>query len=660
MKQYYYYFLVLWLLFISLSVKSQNNVGIGTKMPNSNAMLDITASDKGLLIPRMTTSQRNAIPINASCNGLLVYDTDYDMFWYTDGNAWYQALGPMGPTGPTGPSGADGAAGTNGSKGLDGKDGSTGPTGQNGVAGVTGPTGPTNIDSLTVQYASFDSVFSQYASFDTVFASYANFDSLYVGGTNIIDIIDSTVNAGNANNWSINGNTGISSSNFLGTTDSKDLIFKTTNTERLRILSTGNVGIGTSAPVANMQVNGSSTEGVLLISPNVSSSGGNSVLELAEDRNNTYGMSLKYDGGDNQLQVFGKSGSTTYGPHLTIERGNGDVAITDGDLSVDTGNVTVSLGNVNVSKGYLSVGATTSSITRYASQEVHYSTNDDVYDATAYHYNIGTINIPTGASSISVYRLDFQLDGKHDDGNEDHYIKVRLGTNSWVGSTLTCATGSYYIYENYSGDLTYNNLTSSSDRSIDLELYDGTGGLFSTADHLYFYDINVTVYYTYTLALQAGDIAAGGRIYANNNTSVGDLAEYFPVSGAISNGMIVSLVPGGSDDQYKLSDKPYDQFMVGVVSENPSVMLNSTQVGPPVALTGRVKVKLAHSDKLIKSGDFLTTSDKPGCAQLATKAGPIIGYAVKNQKAGEDFVQILVQPGRYYIPSTNDSNDSTK
>ena len=40
----------------------------------------------------------------------------------------------------------------------------------------------------------------------------------------------------------------------------------------------------------------------------------------------------------------------------------------------------------------------------------------------------------------------------------------------------------------------------------------------------------------------------------------------------------------------------------------------------------------------------------------ATKPGPVIGYAVKNQKHGEDFVEILLQPGKYYIP-TEDQDD---
>lgn len=55
--------------------------------------------------------------------------------------------------------------------------------------------------------------------------------------------------------WSLNGNS-IVDSNFLGTTNSKDLVFKTKNTEAMRIDTNGNVGIGVVSPTTKIDVLG--------------------------------------------------------------------------------------------------------------------------------------------------------------------------------------------------------------------------------------------------------------------------------------------------------------------------------------------------------------------------------------------------------------------
>jgi hypothetical protein len=53
-----------------------SQVGIGTTTPNSSSVLDISSTDKGMLIPRVTLLEtNNTNPISNPADGLMVYNT---------------------------------------------------------------------------------------------------------------------------------------------------------------------------------------------------------------------------------------------------------------------------------------------------------------------------------------------------------------------------------------------------------------------------------------------------------------------------------------------------------------------------------------------------------------------------------------------------------
>jgi hypothetical protein len=62
------------------------SVGIGTPTPAASAVLDITSTTQGVLFPRLTTTQVNAIVSPA--NGLTVYNTTLSVLCFYDGTAW--------------------------------------------------------------------------------------------------------------------------------------------------------------------------------------------------------------------------------------------------------------------------------------------------------------------------------------------------------------------------------------------------------------------------------------------------------------------------------------------------------------------------------------------------------------------------------------------
>lgn len=85
MRKYFTFIIAL----IYLNTFSQ--VGINTTTPHSSAMLDVESNEKGMLIPRMTVSERIAI-VNPA-EGLLVYQTDdIDGFYYFNGIQWIRLL----------------------------------------------------------------------------------------------------------------------------------------------------------------------------------------------------------------------------------------------------------------------------------------------------------------------------------------------------------------------------------------------------------------------------------------------------------------------------------------------------------------------------------------------------------------------------------------
>jgi hypothetical protein len=132
-----------------------------------------------------------------------------------------------------------------------------------------------------------------------------------------------------------------------------------------------------------------------------------------------------------------------------------------------------------------------------------------------------------------------------------------------------------------------------------------------------------------------------------------DLAEPFPMEeGAIDKGSVVVI-----DDEHpgrlKLSDRPYDTRVAGIVSGangiNPGISLHqegAMEGGQNVALSGRVYVQADASSGAIRPGDLLTTSPTPGHAMKATDssrtAGAILGKAMSSLPDGQGMVLVLV------------------
>jgi len=156
------------------------------------------------------------------------------------------STGATGATGATGPTGATGAIGAMGATGADGMQGATGATGETGVQGNTGAIGATGATGA-------DGALSAWGKAGTA-------------GTN-------------------------PATDFLGTTDATALSFRTNNVERIRILPSGSIGVGTATPITIgkvFQVSANDANGTSLLLENTVA-GGKNWRMLSCATNNTGG-----------------------------------------------------------------------------------------------------------------------------------------------------------------------------------------------------------------------------------------------------------------------------------------------------------------------------------------------------------------------------------
>ena len=160
-----------------------------------------------------------------------------------------------------------------------------------------------------------------------------------------------------------------------------------------------------------------------------------------------------------------------------------------------------------------------------------------------------------------------------------------------------------------------------------------------------------------------------------------DYAEMYPVDKGIEYGDIVTtgtnivntydVGTDGNIDWTKVkgnvsvlvkSNEPYQDNVIGIVSDNhgdfssTGYNIKDTDNPMPVALNGRVPVKISNSSPSIKIGDYVTTSSDIGKATKAIKSGYVIGKALENwdPSSGKSTIMIFVNQGFYQDNSVNE------
>ncbi len=123
------------------------------------------------------------------------------------------------------------------------------------------------------------------------------------------------------------------------------------------------------------------------------------------------------------------------------------------------------------------------------------------------------------------------------------------------------------------------------------------------------------------------------------------VAQYLPLKGDnIRAGSIVS----SSTEGFVLSTKPYDQTVIGVVSDKPAISFDIFQLGAgekryQVLTAGTVRVNVSSINGTIKKGDLVTSSSIQGVGMRASKTGFILGTSLAEMSA-KDVKEIRKVP----------------
>ncbi len=571
---------------VKMVIQNTGSVGIGTSSPDASSILDISSTNRGFLPPRMSSVQRTAIV--SPVEGLMVYDSTLAEP-YVYGDSGWKKLGGGG----------------------------------------------------------------LWSEDNTPLGAYFNSGNVAIGNPGAISGRRLYVQSGTSNNF-----TGQFSNNYTGSAITYGLYS-----------TIGNNGTGTRYAVygyAKSPLNDPSPAyGVYGRGDASGTSNVYGVYGLA----NGSGTGLRYG-------LYGRAtGANNYGLYAVADDANGFAGYFKGEVRI--GNTNGPIGKIHIDPVGFGAGG---SIDMY---------DDDGTNTVRIHANQSATNgaeiLMTNDAGFATVELDAEWDvqgggylGLKNDSSDLRVVLIANETTTTGGALkLTDVDGenTVTIRANQSSlegaEILMSNKAGATTVEIDADWGTQGGGYLSLENDnsdkrivmysneavnqgaaMYLYDAAGTK----TIELDA-DFGGKGRVITQELEITGgaDLAEYFELSAEspeILAGQIV-VIDVNSPGSVCLSKEAYDKKVVGIVSGangvDPGMFMGqrgSIAFGDvPVAIAGRVYVKVDEAKYKIRPGDFLTTSDIPGAAMriknIRKARGSILGKALtETDESG--YVLVLV------------------
>ncbi|ACT92047.1 hypothetical protein Dfer_0787 [Dyadobacter fermentans DSM 18053] len=564
----------------SVAFTASAQVGIGTTTPDASAQLEVQSGAKGVLIPRLSSSQRTGIASPA--DGLLVYDTDTKSFWYfKSGTGWTDNAPLALPYAGTTNNAAAAFSATNQGAGpaLEGISAGTGP------AGRFQNTNSNNIDANT----------------------------LHVETTGNGNIPDNTL--GNAASFSINN------SNSVGAAVRGEVntIFGNFGAAGIFGKSSGTGGFAGLFHAANTSGNGAAL---------VAINDGNGNAITANASKDGDGVETNVDGGGNALYAWVPSFATGRpGRFENLNEDNQTEALlvrTVGDGIAGNFKVERTTGTSAAVKGEVN-----SRFANFGTAGVY-----GISSGTGGYAGLFHSSNPAGNGHAVVALADGTGNGviANAGGTGDGVEATCDGSGNamygWIPNFGTGKAGRFSNFNSSNGQPTVLISTNGTGSNLQINHTGASGNL------AIFQSAGSTV----------ARINKSGRGFFNDGAVTGgaDIAEAFEVVDAVSQyepGDVLSIATS-KDRTIEKSAGAYSSLVLGVYATKPGVLLTEQHVESelagtvPMGVVGVIPTKVCGEGGAIQRGDLLVTSSIPGVAMKADPAkiqpGQSLGKALQN------------------------------
>lgn len=355
-----------------------------------------------------------------------------------------------------------------------------------------------------------------------------------------------------------------------------------------------------------------------------------------------------------QLSVFNKA---YFGATATSSFSSAGALTLAAALTVDSGGT----GASSFGQGWLSSSGSGNALTASTSPTVNYITATSTANTSTF---AGGINVTGGClaqNGVCIRGSDSQR-AHTDSGNDTNTALSTAATSTLLTLTITPATAQGDVYINAQTLLVSGSNTDGS-AILAIRKTNCTGTVIGETKVLVTV-ANGTLVGTIQLSGTDVDPGAAVQTYAFCASAVtqshnvrlssldllvidtgADVAELYATNDPSLQAGDVVMPDEALAVGVKKSDHAYGRSVIGVIATKPALLVGSVSKegvnALPVALAGRVPVRVSAANGPILAGDFLTSSDIPGVAMKATKPGPIIGQALTGY-AGEDVGSALV------------------